>query len=1036
MSPRPSQQYAEAVAAEAALAQPGNTHPLHLAEAAWNVACAANEWVRPDLVEPAVERARLHFSRLGDPGLPGLAACTWQLNALPWTRPNFRHSAAALEQALASLEKANIPDFAAGCRLSLAFAQAVLWQFDEAAANVALCQTHYASTNDEANLLRCLLGRASILRRQSHFEDALACLQTAETGFNRLGLTVDLAKAYFQIGHCRWQAYTDPAAITILQQAAQIFQEYDIPLWFAQCQGALASIYHFQGELDQASDALAQGRYIYGRFPQIHGLHADNLVESGTLALLYADYDESLAHFRQAERLYDAAGVPPMKAIATMYQGEVYSRLGRYQQALPYFEQAYETFKAAGSAARLIECAKNLAQLWLKLGRPDQAATYLDTAAEQCQLSRQPAYIAEVHYLQAETAFRRQDHEAALTLYEQALTATQTNGLLPEIALAHRLLGEALCFLGRPQEAASHLQTAVAVFAEQQLPMELAASQVALGRCYSQIGQASAARTAYQQAWEIAHNALPDTSWQAAAGLATLASAESNQPAALSWYEKAIHSLARVRRDFWQPSLVGAYLRRPLEMLAQGISTAAQFGSPSTLLRFVEESKAQTTAVQLNQANWATGRTRMAATVRAELVQLKAKVEWLYEQRAARLNFSAAPLRAPAEAGTLHQLRQQTRAYETALSRLERDSLANDPAALLANSFDLDAFRAAANAHLGRPWLAINYHLAGPTLTVAILTPAGCFTYQHNLAGPTYLLLTTLARGSQQPQALDDNQLTTLGRALLPPFVQEQLDESTYLLIAPHRQLHRLPWPALRLDSPGSPTLVERCIPVVTPSLQTLHLLWQRPAATTRPVSQPKEGLLLAISRFAHDRHFPLPAVPHELDQLQTLSPTSLSLCEQDASWSACLSLVSPDAGLSAFPFLHVASHAFADPISGRASGIAFYDQDIWLDQLWELAPLPALVTLSACSGAHSLTHEGDEHVGLAMTCLAAGAQRVIASLWPVADPAAADLMVAFYRHYINGRPPAESLCLAQRQMIPHSHHHTAWSGFLCLGIP
>ncbi|NIV13045.1 MAG: hypothetical protein GWN62_17705, partial [Aliifodinibius sp.] len=58
--------------------------------------------------------------------------------------------------------------------------------------------------------------------------------------------------------------------------------------------------------------------------------------------------------------------------------------------------------------------------------------------------------------------------------------------------------------------------------------------------------------------------------------------------------------------------------------------------------------------------------------------------------------------------------------------------------------------------------------------------------------------------------------------------------------------------------------------------------------------------------------------------------------------------------GLDSFKFLHVASHAFADTLSGRLSGLAFYDRDVWLDELRGCAPFPGLVTLSACSGSKS----------------------------------------------------------------------------------
>jgi CHAT domain-containing protein len=220
---------------------------------------------------------------------------------------------------------------------------------------------------------------------------------------------------------------------------------------------------------------------------------------------------------------------------------------------------------------------------------------------------------------------------------------------------------------------------------------------------------------------------------------------------------------------------------------------------------------------------------------------------------------------------------------------------------------------------------------------------------------------------------------------------------------------------------------VEQCIPVIIPSLQTLRLLWQRQEGNPPPAAA---GLLLALPEFADGRRAPLPAVRHEAEQLRRHA--GLALQEQEATWPNLLALRQADS-LARFGFLHIASHAFADPVSGRASGIALYDQDIWLDQLWELAPLPGLVTLSACSGVQSLTHQGDEHVGLATTCLAAGANQVIGSLWPVLDLAAAHLMADFYHHYAAGRSPAAALAHAQRVQSGRS---AAWSGFLCLGLP
>lgn len=1017
----PRRAWAIAAVADAAAARLDEEQLRLKALAAWHVGWAANEWVRPDLVDEALERARAGFDRLKDKGW--LAACDWQEHALPWTRNNFHQSAAVLEQAAAGLDAAGLDPLAAGCRLSLAFALAVLWQFEEATVQVERAEVAFAAAGDEANLARCLLVRSSCLRRQSNFDEALACLEEAERSFRQLDLPLDLAKTLFQIGHCRWPRHNDPAAITAFQQAADIFEERNLLLWFAQCQGGLAEIYHYQGQLEAAETALAQARAIYSQFP-IYGLRADNLFESGTLAMLYGRYPTSLAYFQEAEEFYRRVGVPYMAALAAMSQGEVYGRLGRYQQGLRCLEQAHQTLATSEVAGRLIECEMRLAQLWLALERSDLALNYLELAASRALKTQQPAFLAELYYFQAEVFLRQQRHEAALAMYQQAVAATEAHGLLPEIAFARRLLGEALCFLGRPAEAGDHLQAAAAIFSERGLLMELAYCQAALGRYYQQIGDANAARAAWLAAASLAEDTLPGVRWQAAAGLAALAEAEGETAAALDWSEQLVQALSRIRRGFWQPALIGGYLHRPLAALNQAIRLAARSAPATTLLRFVEESKAQVTAVQLMQADWPAKRSEAAAALRETLAELKADIEWLHEQGAAQVGASGG-IRATPESLTWQQLKEKNQAYDATLARLERESLDSVPADLPGRPFDLERFRAAANAHLGGRWLALDYYLTGTEVIAVIISPDSCFSYRRSLNGPARLLLTSLDRGSQSGQSLDESQLATLGRTLLPPEVQERLEPTTHLLIAPHRQLHRLPWPALRPAGVDGPFLVEQAIPVITPSLQTLLLLWQRPAKE----SPAERGLLVALSEFANGRPA-LPAVRDEAEQLR--QQASVALLEGEATWPNLLAL-SQTGGLSRFAFLHAASHAFADPVSGRASGIALFDQDIWLDQLWEVAPVPGLVTLSACSGGQSLTHQGDEHVGLATTCLAAGANQVIGSLWPVLDPVSARLMVDFYDQYAAGQSPAAALAYAQRsQPGPHA----AWSGFLCLGRP
>jgi CHAT domain-containing protein len=211
-----------------------------------------------------------------------------------------------------------------------------------------------------------------------------------------------------------------------------------------------------------------------------------------------------------------------------------------------------------------------------------------------------------------------------------------------------------------------------------------------------------------------------------------------------------------------------------------------------------------------------------------------------------------------------------------------------------------------------------------------------------------------------------------------------------------------------------------------------VYNLWQRPQAST--ISR-QQGLLLGVSDFG-DRRPPLPQVTQEIaDLAQLITDQGQCLLNTQATWPQLLAL-RQTTGLQHFAFWHIASHAFYDSITGRLSGIALADQDVWLDQLRTLAPLPELITLSACSGLQNLMFEGDEVIGLTTTCLAAGGRHVIGNLWPIRDDAAAHLMVDFYRHFLGGESPARALALTQRAAAQRHEDLLNWGSSLCIGAP
>jgi CHAT domain-containing protein len=91
------------------------------------------------------------------------------------------------------------------------------------------------------------------------------------------------------------------------------------------------------------------------------------------------------------------------------------------------------------------------------------------------------------------------------------------------------------------------------------------------------------------------------------------------------------------------------------------------------------------------------------------------------------------------------------------------------------------------------------------------------------------------------------------------------------------------------------------------------------------------------------------------------------------------------------------------------------------------------LVVLSACQTALGKELRGEGLLGLARSFMYAGAPRVIASLWKVADSSTTDLMSNFYQSLLrNGAPASEALRAAklrvQRNSLRSAPYY--WAGF------
>ena len=1000
--------------------------------AAWYLGRASNHWGQPRRVNAAISRARRGFEALNENGWA--AACDWQSNVLSWAKTNFQQSEHELEQALAGLQSAGFDEFVPGCQLDLAYAQILIGEHQAALENIRASEEAYKARGDQLNQARCWLHEASSLRRRDRFDEALAKLEQALRVFEMKNSVTDQAKAHYQIAlGDLLRADNLTSAEEHFKKAAQLFDSTDLDLWRGMCVNNLGSVYLINGQLRLAEEHYEEARAVFIRH-EIQGLLADNLNDSGKLNALTGKAALSVEQFKQSEAINEKLGSHVQAAISVSNLGEAYAQLGRYQDALYHLERAAERLAPLGIYFRLATCEKYMALIWLQLGQPQTAHEFLDKAAAHYGMADQKAFSSSVENYRAAAFLQEGKESDAIRSLERSLDIAIEHGMFPQVALARRLLGEVLVRTERRDEGANDLEQARSDFAKMGMMMEHAACMVSIGTFHALNSKPDQAKAAFEEALELSGGSFPEIDWRAYVELGDLAGSRGDIQLALQTYHQGVNALAEIRRNFLQPSLAGSYLQRPARVFNKIISTASKAGASQDALYFIEESKASTLLRNLSASAIAG-----SDATSGELDSLRAEIELMRTKLRTSLDEMPALQSAFQSKKIRSQLIQKVKQYDALKTRFERQGFAGRATTAFENRFDLALFQKQAFRFAASDWVALDYYMKEDELITVIVTPDHCQVHTQPTSKRFEMALRACDAARQDAAPLMESDLKVLGAILLPSSLTQYLTPRTHLLVSPHGRLHQVPWPALQPDFAAHP-LVSLCIPVVVPSLEILSLLWER--SSFRKANDRSNGLLVGLSTFKGLRE-ELPLVKNELTTLHSKSGfKGRLLAEEEATWKNLLNLINEEnnsqerQGLARFAWLHIASHFFTDRQSGRLSGIALGDGDIWLDQLRDLSPLPDLVSLSACNSNDSFLYEGDERVDLQTTCFIAGANSVVGNAWPVLDDAAAKLMILFYDYYLTGSNPAEAAARAQRQFIEDGRDPGHWASFVCAGVP
>jgi CHAT domain-containing protein len=293
-----------------------------------------------------------------------------------------------------------------------------------------------------------------------------------------------------------------------------------------------------------------------------------------------------------------------------------------------------------------------------------------------------------------------------------------------------------------------------------------------------------------------------------------------------------------------------------------------------------------------------------------------------------------------------------------------------------------------------------------------------------------------------------------LGQALLEPLAAAA-GPARHLVFVGDDELVGVPLQALPL---GGGLAIDRYDISYAPSLTT-YARWQEHRADRHPRD------LLAIGGIGYPRHagagaddpvaleldyaadHPLPRTRDEVTAIGALFPAARTrLMLGAAAGKTALRSASRSGELAGYRYVHLATHAWADPDRPEGSAVVLAGEGsepplqvvLTAAELAGLRMRADLIVLSACdTGAGHFEH-GRGLLGLAYAALAAGNRAAVLSLWPIADDSTALFMAHFYARLAHGSGPVAALGATQREFResadPRLSDPVAWAPFVLYG--
>ena len=731
----------------------------------------------------------------------------------------------------------------------------------------------------------------------------------------------------------------------------------------------------------------------------------DSLMEQGAQAFQRGAFEQALANWKEAARLYEKAGNEKERVWALVQEAQAAQALGQLRPALQQLELALSLAQEVDDTTLMSTVAGSLGRVYLANRQTDAAAHYLDQALKNARQLDQPALEAAVLNDLGVLRASEAKYEEALAAYSESVSLAD-RARQETLAVRARLnAARAATQLTQYADAKAWLDEAEKTLKGFNPSHDKAAALINLGLGYADVrpgfpglsdsllvGAANSLQDAASVAERIGDTRTASYAW---GYLGHLYETEHRYDEALSLTRRAVFSAQSVSAPEslyqwqWQSGRVLASLNKLDEAIT----------SYRSAIHTVEPIRLEVALAAQSPGSTAPESVRPLYVEYADLLL----------HRAARMD------EGEASQGYLKAARDAIEASKAAeLRDYFRDECVDAVQSRVASLEAVSPTTAIVYPIVFADRTEVLVSLPGGLKRVSVAVRSDVLTKEVRAFRRTAEKRTTREYLPHAQQLYD-----WLVRPLEPDFASAKINT---LVFVPDGPLRTIPMAALH---DGERFLISKYAVAMTPGLNLTD---------PRPISREKirilsTGLTMGVQGF--------PALPHVALEMRAIR--DLYQGDQLLDKEFRTPRLERELRDQHFRILHIATHArFATDVN--ETFLLTFDDKLTMNQLDRLVGLfrfredaLELLTLSACR-----TGVGDDRaaLGLAGVAIKAGARSALATLWYINDESSAELVTEFYRQLHDfSVSKAVALQRAQLKLLEDRvyQHPAYWSPFLLL---